>query len=140
MKRGGPLARYTELKPGGPLKRSGRLNPVSDKQKQQWATQKEAYANAADAGAEWCFCCGKPGPVEHSHIYPQGMYSQHRNDERNWLQLGKWCKCHPTFENNKPLFAKKYPHVWAVIIDRMQAIDPKAYDFYAATTPELYPD
>jgi hypothetical protein len=106
----------------------------------QWAAQKEAYATAEDAAAEWCAVCGKPGPVEHSHLYPQGMYKRHRNNPLNWLQVGKWCGCHTLFEHNKPLFAKKFKKAWALIIDRMRAIDLKAYDFYAATIPELYPD
>lgn len=136
-----PLKRNTPMSRGtAGLARGGRLNPVSNKMKAQHATQREAYAAAEDAGAEWCAVCGKPGPVEHSHLYPQGMHKKHRNDERNWLQVGKWCGCHTLFENNKALFAAKFKKAWAEIIRRMRAIDLKEYDKLAAFNPLLYPD
>lgn len=128
------LARTSTLARGGPLKRKSKSKAAADR------AQHAAYAAADDAGQEWCSVCGRAGPVEHSHHYPQGNYPEHANNPLNWLQLGKWCDCHRIYEHNKALFAKKWPDVWALIIGRMRAIDPKAYDFYAATNPLLYPD
>jgi hypothetical protein len=126
------LARGTGLRPGGPLKKKSAKKAAADKE------QRAAYAAAEDAEQCWCSVCGKAGPVEHSHLYSQHLYEEHKNNPLNWLQSCR--KCHDEYEFKRPLFAKKWPQAWAEIIRRMQLIDPKAYDFYAAKTPELYPD
>jgi cytochrome c553 len=126
------LARTSTLARGGPLRKKSKGKAAADR------VQHAAYAAADDAEQEWCSVCGKAGPVEHSHLYSQHLHEQHKNNPLNWLQSCR--RCHEEYENKRPLFAKKWPKAWALIIERMRAIDLKAYDFYAATIPELYPD
>lgn len=132
------LQRKTYLARGPGPARTTRLAPVSKKHRAGQQVQREAYAAADDAGAEWCAVCGRAGAVEHSHLFSQHLHEAHRNNPLNWLQS---CRaCHDLFEHHKPKFAKVWPAAWAEIIRRMQLVDLQAYDFYAATLPELYPD
>ncbi len=130
------LRRTPPARTAGPKRKKG-LAPCSRERRAQQQVQRVAYAGAEDAGQCWCSACGCPNDLQHAHLYTQKLYPQHRANKLNWLVL---CgDCHRCQENNKPLFAKKYPEAWAEIIRRMQLVDLKAYEFYAATTPELYP-
>jgi hypothetical protein len=133
------LKRKTALAPGPPIERKTPIKKISKGLCATKRAQIRAYKAAADAEQCWCSICGKPGAVERSHHYPQGNYPEHRNDERNWLVMGKYCGCHRLFEDHKHAFAAKWPAEWAGIVHQMQLIDLKSYRFYAATIPELYP-
>jgi hypothetical protein len=87
--------------------------------------QRKAYAAAAETEDPWCVCCGRPGSTDHSHLYSQGRFPEHRNNPLNWL-----LKCrqhHELFENNKPGFAAQFPAVWAEILRRLPLIDAAAF-------------
>jgi hypothetical protein len=75
------------------------------------------------------------GPVEHSHLFPQGHYPEHRSNPLNWLQLGKHCACHRTWENNKAAFATAYPAAWAESLRRMELVDAAAFRFFQLKNP-----
>lgn len=114
------------------------LGKCSKKRAALRRSQSKAYAAADDAEQVWCGCCGKPGPTEHSHHFSQKQQSHLRNEQQNWLVMGRYCGCHALFENNKAGFAAKFPRVWARIIEQMRELDPQAYAFFRVKNPSLF--
>jgi len=131
------MLRRTPLKPGGSLTRTGPLSRRSPGLCATKRAQRKAYKEAAETEDPWCVCCGRPGSTDHSHLFPQGRFPQHRNNPLNWL---KKCRaCHRLFEDNKAAFAVRFPAVWVDILRRMQLIDAAAFAEFEMKYSTLIP-
>lgn len=130
-------------KPGTALKRAplpARKNRIAHASPGLCATkrvQRRAYQAAAETEAPWCVCCGDPAAPEHSHLFSQGRWQQHRSNPLNWLL--KCRACHSLFEDNKAGFAARYPVVWVEVLRRMRLVDAAAFAEFEMKHSDLIP-
>jgi len=111
-----------------PMKRGGRLAPVS---KKQAATRREVSA-ACPLGA-YCLACGTSQQLTRSHILTQKQFPRHAANPQNVITLC-WAD-HCIWENEKARFARLYPDVWQEKLRRMQWLEPNYYALFRSKHP-----
>lgn len=82
MKRSAFKPRTSEMKPGPPLKRTGKLAPESTKAK---ATRLAGPVNPE--GPVCCLACGRHDNLSRSHILTRSQFPQHAHNPANLVWL-----------------------------------------------------
>lgn len=132
-------ARKTGMpRPTKPMERTGKLKPVSDKQKASNVAQRVTYAGmSAQTEEHRCLACGTAYHLQHSHVLTQGNHYHQRANPLNIVYLcGDLSNgCHALYEHKKAEFAMRYPDAYAEKVRRMWLIDPKATRFFLSKNP-----
>lgn len=115
-----------------PMKRGGRLQPVSKKQ----ATTRRQVSAACPLGSH-CEACGTSQQLTRSHVLTQKQHPGQAANPLNVMTLC-WQPCHCLWENNKPAFARAYPEAFAEKMRRMKLLDAQAYAFFRVKNPSLF--
>lgn len=111
-----------------PMKRGGRLRPVSQEQ----ATTRRQVSAACPLGL-YCLACGTSQQLTRSHILTQKAFPRHAANPQNVVTLC-WAD-HCIWENEKARFARLYPDVWAEKLRRMKWLEPNYYALFRSKHP-----
>lgn len=124
------------------MARTGKLKPVSEKQKASNAAQRVTYAGMAEqTDIRRCLACNTAYHLQHSHILTQG---NHKHQRANPLNIVYLCGdlsngCHRLWEDHKAAFALRYPAAYAEKVRRMWLIDPARTRFFLSKNPAPAP-
>lgn len=120
-----------------PMKRTGRLPPVSKKQAAANAAKKRAYKEVDAESTGCCFTCHRWAELQHSHIFPQGMNKLLRALPANILL--ECAACHALWGEKLTEYARRYPEAIQAKADRMQQIDRQRWAFWMSKNAHLLP-